>query len=247
MWLTLLSHTVVSARCPPFRLGGDELIVQDADWLWEVRKGVKDEIQFLYFFMKFLSNDERSGNIFVGSAISTAHFAQVCAQRAWGGILVLNHPFSLENENWRSVHSAIPNTLLDNTLPRLLLYLYDVMNLLIPPSEESYKFTGEMIVQNIKVSQTLSPLDRDIFIGHTKMRMDDIMDLVKFVEATATEDQKESFKSQLLRWRNTKDTAPIAFTMVRSPFIFGVACVKSSSTDVSTSGAFWGTITPRQS
>ena len=36
------------------------------------------------------------------------------------------------------------------------------------------------------------------------MRMDDIMDLVKFVEASETEDQKESFESQLLRWRNTK-------------------------------------------
>ena len=82
-----------------------------------------------------------------------------------------------------------------------------------------------------------------------KMRIDDIMDLVKFVEATATADQKESFESQLLRWRNTKTevTAPIGSTMVRSSFIFSVAWVKSCSTDISISGTFWGTIAPRRS
>ena len=81
------------------------------------------------------------------------------------------------------------------------------------------------------------------------MRIDDVMDLVKFVEATATENQKESFEGQLLRWRNTKMevTMPISSTMVRSPFILIISCVKSCSTDVSISGAFWGTIASRQS
>jgi hypothetical protein len=109
--------------------------------------------------------------------------------------------------------------------------LYDVVNLLIPgdaPYEKSFKLADEMIIQNIKVSQTpnLGPLNRNIFIHRTKTRIDDIMNLVKFVEATATEDQKESFESQLLRWRNTKTevTAPIVSTMVRPPFILGVAC-----------------------
>ena len=53
------------------------------------------------------------------------------------------------------------------------------------------------------------------------MRIDNIMDLVKFVEATATEDQNESFEGQLLRWRTTKTevTVPIRSTMVRSPTI----------------------------
>ncbi|KIJ95285.1 hypothetical protein K443DRAFT_639040 [Laccaria amethystina LaAM-08-1] len=57
-----------------------------------------------------------------------------------------------------------------------------------------------------------------MIIQNIKTRIDDIMNLVKFVEATATEDQKESFESQLLRWRNTKTevTAPIVSTMVHS-------------------------------
>ena len=152
MWLTLLSPTL---DCALLRLGGHELILQEAEWLWNVRTRMNDEIQFLYFFMCFLSNHGRSGNLFVGSAISTTHFAQVCAQRAWRGILVLNHPFSSENR--RYVHSAILNALLDNILHRLLIYLYDVMNLLIPsdsPFEESSMLADEMIIQNIKVSHT---------------------------------------------------------------------------------------------
>ena len=79
------------------------------------------------------------------------------------------------------------------------------------------------------------------------MRIDDMSDLVKFVEASVTEDQKESFESQLLRWRNTRTevTAPIGSTMLRSPFIFMVASVKSCFTDISISGTIWGTIAPR--
>ena len=215
-----------------------------------------DNIQFLYFLMHFLSNHERSGDLFVGSAISITHFAQVCAQRAWRGILVLDHP-PIASENRRYVHSAIPNALLDNILDRLLLYFHNVMNLLIlgdAPYEKSSKLANEMIIQDIKVSQTpisssLDPLNRDTLIRRTKMRIDDIMDLVKFVDATATEDQKESFESQLLRWKNTKTkvTMPIGSAMVRSPFILNVAWVKSCSPDISISGAFWGTaFTPRQ-
>ena len=81
------------------------------------------------------------------------------------------------------------------------------------------------------------------------MRISDIMDLVKFVEATATKGQKESFESQLLRWRNTKTkaTAPMSSTMVRSLFILSVSRIKACSTDVSILGTFWGTIAPRQS
>ena len=73
-----------------------------------------------------------------------------------GGILVLNRQFSWEN--WTYVHSAIPNALLDNTPDRLLVCLYDGMNLLIPGDahyEKSCKLATEMIIQNIKVSQTL--------------------------------------------------------------------------------------------
>ena len=222
------------------RLGGDQLIVQEAEWLWEVQTSMGDKTPFLYFFMCFLSSHGRSGNLFVGSAISITHFAQVCAQRAWTGISVLDHPFG--SENWRYVRSAVPNALLDNVLDRLLIYLYDVMNLLIPrdaPYQKGSKLANETIIQLIKVSQTpisssLGPLKHNIFICRTKMRIDDIMDLVKFVEATATENQTESFESQMLRWRNykTEVTAPIGSTMVRSPFIFSISCVKSCSTDV---------------
>ena len=51
---------------------------------------------------------------------------------------------------------------------------------------------------------SVGPLNRIIFIRRTKMRIDDIVDLVKFVEATTTKDQEESFESQLSRWRNKK-------------------------------------------
>ena len=138
-----------------------------------------------------------------------------------------------------------PNALFHNVRDRLFVHLCDVMDLLIhghAGDEKSSKPADKTIIQNIKVSQTpislsLGPLNRNIFIRRTKMRMDDIMDLVKFVEASAAEDQKESFESQLLRWRNTK---------VRSPFIFSVACAKCPSTDVSISGSF-GTIAPKRS
>ena len=121
--------------------------------------------------------------------------------------MILDHPFGLEN--WRYVHSAIPNVLLNNILDRLLIYLYDIMNLLIPsdaPHEKSWKLADEVIIQNIQVSQTptslsLSPLNHNIFIHRMKMRIDDIMDLVEFVEATVDEDKMESFEIQMLRWR----------------------------------------------
>ena len=116
---------------------------------------MNDKDQFLYFFMHFLSDHGTSGNLFVGSATSIAHFAQVCVQRAWRDILVLDHPFG--SENWMYVHSAIADALLDNILDRLLLYLYDVMNLLIPgdaPHERNNTLAKEMIIQNIEVSQT---------------------------------------------------------------------------------------------
>ena len=112
--------------------------------------------RFLYIFMCFLSNHGRSGNLFVGSAISITHFAQVCAQRACRGILVLDHPCG--SENWMYVHSTIPSALLDNILDRLLLYLHDVMNVLIlgdALDEKGSKLTKEKVVQNIKVGQTL--------------------------------------------------------------------------------------------
>ena len=243
VWLTLLVST------PPL---GHELLVQEAEWLLEVRRSMNDTYKFLHFFMYFLSNHGRSGNLFVGSAISITHFAQVCAQRAWRGISVLDHPFG--SENWRYVHSAILNVLLDNIPDRLLIFLYDVMNLSNPGRTlgQSSRLTHETTIKNIKVSEapislSLGPLNRNIFICCTKMRIDDMMGSLKSVEATATEDQKESFESQLLRWRNTKMevTAPVGSTMVRSPFIFGVACLKSCSTDVFISGAFWGTIAPR--
>ena len=136
--------------------------------------------------------------------------------------------------------------MLDNILDRLLRYFHDVMNLIIDaPYEGSFNLADDMIILNIKVSQTpisfsLGPLNRNIFIRRTKMRIDDIMDLVKFVEATATEDQKELFESQRLRWRSMKTevTVPIGSTMVRSPFISSIACIKSCSTDISISGTF---------
>ena len=251
MWLTLLGPCVY---CAPLRLEGQVLILQEAQWLWRVRARMEDEIGFRYFLMRFLSNHGRAGNIFVGSAISTTHFAQVCAQRARRDILGLNYSSS---ENRMYVHSAILNALLDDILDRLLVYLHYVMNLLISgyaPFGESSKLADETLIQNINVSRapislSLGPLNHNIFIRHTKMRICDIMDLAKFVEANATEDQKKSFESQLLRWRNTKTkvTAPVGSTMVGYTFIFSVACVKSCSIDISISGTFWGTIAPRRS
>ena len=138
-------------------------------------------LQFLYFFMCFLSNHGRSVNLFVGSAISITHFAQVCAQRALRDILVLEHPFG--SENWRYVPSATPYALSDNILDRLLVHLSDVMDLLFPaldPYEMSSELAVEIIVQQIKVSQTpislsLGPLNHNIFIRRTKMRIDDLV------------------------------------------------------------------------
>ena len=79
------------------------------------------------------------------------------------------------------------------------------------------------------------------------MRIDDVMDLVKFVEATTTGDKKESFESQLLRWRNTRTevTALIGSKMVRSLIILRVSCNKSCSTDISISDTIWGPNAPR--
>ena len=240
MWLTLLGPIDGT----PSRLGL-ELILREAEWFWQVRTRMNDKIHFLYLFTGFLSNHGRSGNVFVGSAISVTHFTQVCAQKAWTDISVLDRPFG--SENWRYVQPAMPNALLDNILDRLLVYLHDMMKLLIPgdapddqslelADDQSLDLAGEMMIQNIKVSQTpisssLGPLNRNIFIRRTKMRINVIMDRVKFVEATATEDKIGSFKSQMLRWKNikTKVTAPIGSTMVRSPFNFSVACVKSCS------------------
>ena len=249
MGLTLLSPI----ECPPLRWGGDKLILREAAWFWDVRKQMNDKTQFLYLFMGLLSNHARSGNLFVGNAISITHFAQGCAQTAWRGITFLDHPFG--SENWRYVHSPIPNVLPDNVLDRLFVHLYDVTDLVIrgdARDENRAKPADETIIKNIKVSRTLislslGPLNRNIFIRRTKMRIHDIMDLVKFVEASATEDQKESFENQLLRWRNTKTevTTLIDSTLVRSLFIFSVACAKSCSTDISISGTFWGTICPR--
>ena len=164
MWLTLLGPNGRVPMC----LGGPQLIVQEAEWLWELQTCMEDKTLFLYFFMCFLSSHGRSGDCFVGSAISTTHFAQVCAQRAWRGILVLDHPFG--SENWRYIQFAVPNALFDNVLDRLLIYLYDVMNLLIPsdaPYEKSSKLANETIIQIIKVSQTpislsLGPLNHNI-------------------------------------------------------------------------------------
>ena len=131
------------------------------------------------------------------------------------------------------------------------------MNLLIPGDatyEKRLKLTDEVMILNIKVSQmpislSTGPLNRKIFIHHMRMRIDDMMDLVKFVEVTTTEDKIESFESQMLRWINSKTevTAPIGSTMVRSPFIFMVASVKSCFADISISGTFWRTIAPRPS
>ena len=246
MWLTLLS--LIERPSSPW--GGDKLVLQEAAWFLNVRQ-MDDKIQFLYLFMHFLSNHGRSSNLFVGNAISITHFAQVCAQTVWRGILVLD-PFDLEN--WMYVHSVTPNMLLDDMLDRLFVHLSNVMDLLMcgdAPDEKSYKPADQTIMQNIKVSQTLSLglLNCNIFIRCMKMHMDDIMDLVKFVEASMTEDQKESFKKQLLRRRNTKRkvTALIGSTLVRSLLIFSIACAKPCSTDISISGIFHRTITPKQS
>ena len=135
------------------------MILREGEWFWDIRICLKDTIQFLYFFMRFLSDHGRSGNLFVGSATSITRFTQLCAQRAWRGILVLDHPFG--SENWGYVHSAMHNALLDNILNRLLVYLYNVVNLLIrgdAPYERSSKLANEMILQNIKVDQTLISL-----------------------------------------------------------------------------------------
>ena len=153
MWLTLLAPIELA----PLRSEGNGSIVRQAKWLRDIQTcmNTNDKIQFLSFLMHFLSNQGRSGSLFIGSAISIPHFAQVCAQRAWRGILVSDHPFG--SENWRYVHSAISNALPDNKQDRLLVYLYDVMSLLIPgdaPYEKSSKLAYEMIIQNIKVSQT---------------------------------------------------------------------------------------------
>ena len=153
MGLTLLGPI---SRTP---LVGLTLIVQEAEWWSEVRTHMEDKIQFLYSFMGFLSNHRRSGNVYIGRAISMTHFAYVCAQKAWTGISVLDRPTG--SENWRYVYSAIPNAPLDNILDRLLVYLYDAMNLLIfsgASYEKSYNLTHEMVIQNIKVSQTLISL-----------------------------------------------------------------------------------------
>ena len=183
------------------------MILREAEWFWQVRIWMDDRFQFCYLFKHFLSDRGRSGSVFVGSAISITHFSQVCAQRVWTDLLILDHPFG--SENWRYVHSAIPNALLNNILDRLLVYLYDIMNLLIPgdaPHEKSWKLADEVIIQNIQVSQTptslsLSPLNHNIFIRRMKMRIYDIVDLVEFVEATVDEDKMESFEIQMLRWR----------------------------------------------
>ena len=150
MWLTLLGPIDRVLM----RLEGYQLIVREAEWLWEVRTCMDDKIPFMYFFMCFLSNYRRSGNLFVGDATSITHFAHACAQRAWRGISVLDHPFG--SENWRYVDSTVPTALLDNVLDRLLVYLYDVMNLLIHGDayEKSPKLANETIIQNIKVSHT---------------------------------------------------------------------------------------------
>ena len=112
------------------------------------------------------------------------------------------------------------------------------------PNEKGSKLANELIIQNIKVSQapiylSLGPLNCNIFIRRTKMRIDDIMDLVKFVEAT-TLPEDTSFQRLLLSWRNTKGvtTAPIGSTMVGAPVILSVACVKSCFTDISISDTF---------
>ena len=150
MWLTLLGPIAPA----PWRLGGRTLMLREAEWFWEIRTWKKGETQFLFIFTSFLSNHKRSGNLLVGSAISITHSAQVCAQKAWTGILALDHPFG--SENWRYVHSAIPNALPDNILDRLLVYFYEAINLLIfgdAPYERSHSLTHEMIIQNIKVSQ----------------------------------------------------------------------------------------------
>ena len=149
MWLTLF-HPVDRA---PWRFFWEcGLIVREAVWFWGARTRMIHNAQFLHFFMCFLSNHGRSGNIFVGRAISITHFAQVCALRAWRGISVLDHPFG--SENWKYVHSTIPNMLLDNILDRLLVYFYDVMNFLTLGAETSYHLDNEMIIHNIKVGQT---------------------------------------------------------------------------------------------
>ena len=151
MWLILLCPM----NRPPMRWAGDRLMLREVTWFWNLRLEMDDEIQFLHLFKHFLSNHRRSGNLFVGNAISTTHFAQVCAQRVWRDILVLDHPFG--SENWMYVHSAIPNALLHNVQDRLFVHFCDVMDLLIrgnTPDEMSSKPADETIIQNIEVSQT---------------------------------------------------------------------------------------------
>ena len=148
MWLTLL-HPIDRA---PWRFLGPDLILKEGGWFWNARTRMNNT-KFLYFFMRFLSNQRRSGRLFVGPAISITHFAQVCALRVWRDILVLGQPF--ESEIREYVHSAITTALLDNILYRLLLYSYHVMNLLTsgdPSYERSYNLSHEMVIQNIKVS-----------------------------------------------------------------------------------------------
>ena len=165
MWLTLF----ISMDPAPLRLGCHEFPVQGANWFWAVQRCMEDKNQFLYFFMCFLSNHQQSVNLFIGSAISITHFAQVCTQRVLTDILVLDHPFG--SENWRYIHCIIPNALLDNILDRLLIHLCNVMDLLFPafgPYETSSELTIDIIVQKIKVSQTpislsLGPLNHNIY------------------------------------------------------------------------------------
>lgn len=154
MWLRLLGPTGPA----PLPLEGLSLILQEAEWFWHVRTRITDKVQFLHLFMGFLSNDRRSGEVYVGSAISIAHFAHVCAQKAWTGLeLGARWRVLYGSERRRYVDSAIPDALLDDILHRLAAYLYDVMNLLIfgdAPRQKSDKLTPEMLTQNIKVSYT---------------------------------------------------------------------------------------------
>ena len=147
MWLALFGPFV---EC---RFGNEELILQEVRSFGELATQKEDKFQFLSFFMRFLSSRGRSSNLFVGSAMSTTHFAQVCAQKVWRDISVLSRPC-----NRPYVHSTIPNmALLDNILDRLLVYLYDLMNLLIfgnAPYVKSHNVAHEIIIQDIRVSQT---------------------------------------------------------------------------------------------
>lgn len=81
------------------------------------------------------------------------------------------------------------------------------------------------------------------------MHIDNVVDLVKFVEATVTGDQDESFASQLLHWRDAKMkvTALIGSPMVWFPIILSVCCINSCYTNISILDTFWGTIALRWS